>query len=223
MTSLYIIGDSHVEVFKYAEKNNLSKEIDILGSCMAPGRTAQGLNKIENRKIFINRAKSDFKGNADYIALQFGEIDCGYTLWSRMDIHNTNKKTEIEFAIKGITLLANDIKRYATKNVIFLGPIIPLISKYNNNIPESISKRKTVNADHKERTELVLWFCKEMKKEVKRLGYIYTDINKQLLDPVTQLVKSNYKDKKSLHHLGAAVGAHLWINNLTATINRQGN
>ena len=221
MTSLYIIGDSHVEGFKYSQKNKLDNKIKIIGSCMAPGRTAQGLNVTRNRNIFINKTKSDFKCKATYIALQFGEIDCAYTLWSRMDRHKTTKETEIEFAIEGIKLLASDIKRYATKNIIFLGPIIPLVSKYPNDMPEYLSRRKTIKASYKERTELVLRFCNRMKKEATQSGYLYTDINRQLVDPATKLAKEKYRDKSSLHHLGAAISANLWMGNLVNLVNRQ--
>jgi hypothetical protein len=214
MPSIYVIGDSHTEGFKYLENNNLDKRITIVGSCVAAGRTAQGLNKTRNRKIFIDRTISDFDGNADYIALQFGEIDCAYTLWSRMKIHNTTKAEEIEYAIAGIKSLANDLQEYTVNNIILLGPIIPLVSKYQDDVPAYISKRRTINESYRERTELVLSFCNKLREEANTLGYLYTDINDNIIDRTTKLAKLKYRDKKTLHHLGVRTSAKLWTNSM---------
>lgn len=60
MASVYIAGDSHVEVFKYSQKHIRDERINIIGSCMAPGKTAQGLHRSRNRQIFAKRIRSDF-------------------------------------------------------------------------------------------------------------------------------------------------------------------
>ena len=117
MATLYIVGDSHVECFKYAAKRNpLDEELHILSSFMSPGKTAQGLHRERNQKHFMNRVASDLaKGKPDYIATSFGEIDCGFTLWSRMAKNGTSIAEEIEYAINGILLLAEQLEKYMKK------------------------------------------------------------------------------------------------------------
>lgn len=218
MKTLYIIGDSHVEGFKYAQRKLTNKNIQILGSCAAPGKSAQGLHKAINQNIFLKRINSDFIGKADYIAMMFGEIDCAYTIWSRMNINKSDQDTEVNYAIDGIERLANATSPHTKKNVILLGPIIPLVSTYPKDIPKYLARRLEIKINHRDRTDLVLEFCKRLALRANQLGLLYTDINYELLDSRTNLVKNKYRDKGNFHHLGAAISAKLWMNQITKLI-----
>ena len=212
-STLYIAGDSHIECFKYAQKFGIQeKAIRILASHMAPGKTAQGLYRAQNQTMYRKRIEETVKEEyPDYIAIQLGEVDCGHTLWSRMLKNKTTKAIEIDYAIGGIVLLAEIFNLYCNKQIILLGPIIPLVAEYGEDTPKLLWPRKSVNASQQERTNLTLKFNNKLKSVAKKHKYLYLDINEQLLDPDTKVAKLEYQNKHSLHHIGAAKGAKLWM------------
>ena len=208
--NIYIVGDSHVEKWIQANRTGESKKyFHIVGMNAFPGKTAQGMSK-ESNKNLMTQALAKHVDQIDFLIIELGEVDCGYTIWSRMKIHNTTAQEEIEFATSRLMDLAREARKLGIKQTIVLGPIVPLVEEYGDDTPKMLWKRKEVEATYAERTQLVLEFNKSLKKKAKLNRLLYVDINDILLDPETELAKTKYQNKIN-HHLGINIAIKLWL------------
>jgi len=216
--NIFFVGDSHLDTWAYANKNNIGTDVlNIVKIVSLAGKTAQGLAKINNRNIFLGPFKK-YEGTIDFLAINFGEVDCGYALWSRMNIHNTTKQQEIDFAMKGIQLLIDEARAIKPCNIILMAPIIPLIAQYSNRDAEIVRRRREVLANHKERTNLVLAFSKRLQIMAKTNKFEYVSVNDILLDKRTGVVKEEYTNLGAGWHLAPRVGASIWVNQMIKTL-----
>lgn len=229
--NVFIIGDSHTEIWPFSKTRNLADEyFNITGWIYAPSKTAQGLAKKENFKLFSSRVIAHNE-KIDYLGIHLGEVDCGYTIWSRMLRENTTKEEEINFAINNVEGLAIYLKKHVG-NIILMSPIIPLIESYEEGgykavktaspVPGRI-KRREVKWSHKERTDLVLLFEESLNLVANRNNFMTASINNKLLDPKTSVVKKEYMNLGAGWHLPKRISSQLWIEEIATTIEKDKN
>jgi len=208
--NIFVVGDSHVEKWIHTNRTKSSKEyFNIIGINGHPGKTAQGMSKQSNKNL-MTLAISKHVNEIDCLIIELGEVDCGYTIWSRINRHNTTIQEEIEFATTKLMDLAKFAKKFGVKKVMLLGPIVPLVKEYGKDTPKALWKRKEIDATHKERTQLVIDFNLTLKQKSKNNKFLYVDINDILLDPNTGVAREKYQNKIN-HHLGINVAIQLWI------------
>ena len=209
LPSIYVVGDSHVRDWEYLGKNRLSTKLNVLGGNRKPAKTAYYLSKQENINLLLQPALNQSE-YIDYLGIYLGEVDCGASLWN----HKFNTlEYRLNIATDNLINFADHVLTYKNKigNVILMGPIIPLLQDYKT-IPWLSQLRRQVDANCKQRTELTLEFCSNLKAKCKLKNYLYLDINDLLVDKTTKIVKEEilkkYADK---NHLLLPHGAKLWL------------
>lgn len=228
-TSLFFIGDSHTNIWKYIKRNNfLPLNIDIIAVKGIPSKTAQGLAKEKNKRLFLDSIFA--VEQVDYLVINFGEVDCAFAIWSRMEKFGTTKDKEITYAVKQIENIAKMATSKNTKNIILLSPIIPLVKSYEDNgyrrkdntnkatANQAREKRRTVKASQKERTDLVLAFEEELKQMAEKNNFSFITINDILLDKKTKVVKLKFTNLGEGWHLPPEIAAPFWIEKIIKII-----
>jgi hypothetical protein len=218
--NIYIIGDSHAYDLKPLMKDPSSPSVFKLVECIAEmAKTAQGLIKKDNREIFLRHIKKSNR-RIDYIGLWIGEVDCEFTIGSRMERHKTTEKEEILFAVKNLILLAKEVSAIHSAKVFFMGPIIPLVKDYSKEKSKLIRLRRQTSLPYEERTTRSLLFNQYLKKFAEQNRYNYLQINNRLLDSKTGVAKLEYQKRRNAHHLGGKISRDFWSDEITKMIKR---
>jgi len=217
--NVFVVGDSHAECFKMATKQD-DLLLNFVGAAAMPGKSAQGLNKQNNLDLCMNRLRLLQEDRIEYLGLLFGEIDCAYTILSRMGRNGTTEEEEMDFAINGIMKVARHLSTEKSKRTIILLPIIPLISDYSKpGIFTTLAQRMQDLAPYKERTNRLLLFNKKLEDQAIAQGYLVADINNRLLDLDTGVAKEEYQDNKAAwHHLGMKNALLFWTEEIVRIV-----
>jgi hypothetical protein len=218
MVNVICLGDSYTNNWKKisSDKFKICKVVGI------PGKTAQGLNKQRNQDLFIQKVSEE----PDIILLNFGEVDCAYTIWKRKEKFKTSLEEEINYAVSGILKLA---KNFNDKKIILSSPIIPLVKDYNNYKRRSFKKvkfietarklRASITASLQERTLLVLSFQVILLDKAIKKNYKFITMNEELLEPSTNQIKKEYKNLGYGWHLPTTITTPLLKNKLEILLN----
>lgn len=218
--NVIIIGDSHpIELQKAINKNKYieSDYFRYKAIVSIPEKTAQGLSKRGNRDLYVNKIAEHIKESV-YLGMLFGEIDCAYTIQSRMKRNDTIEDEEIEYSVSQLIDFGRELSK-SNLHVFFMGPIIPLMKNYKGkNIPNLILKRRESDRSHKERTLTVLKFNEKLEEESKNNNFGYISINDELIDKETMVAKEFYQKRSYFHHLNAEHSMKLWSNEIERMI-----
>ena len=198
----HALTDSHGLVFNNFKSNFFHQ----FNTCIIQGATVSGITNPNSQTQAYPRFKKYIENSVskgDYIIVELGEVDCGFVLWYKAQ----NNKQKIENLLN-ITLdkytefLKLIIKKQKKPKRLFVLSTIPPTIKDNQTWGEVANLRKTIKATQKQRTELTLNFNKELQKVVKRFGATFIDLDNDLIDSKTRLVKDYYLNDNPLdHHL----------------------
>lgn len=210
-----VFGDSHTEVFKYANSKQDLFKFDV---CTVQGASAQGVvnpnSKTDALKIFSNVLfKVDIKKYKKFM-IMLGEVDCGFVIWVRSKKYNISVDSQINTCVVNLfDFLKNIVELQFDKNdIIVIGSIIPTI-KDNTDKRFLNGARKEVEANLKERTEKTLEYNYKLKNECNKNGYKYIDITDDIYHNNNLNEKYLNKDPYN-HHLDNEKTYNLWISKL---------
>lgn len=210
-----VFGDSHTEVFKYANIKQTKYKFDV---CTVQGATAQGVvnpnSKTDALKIFTDTLfKVNIKKYKKFM-IMLGEVDCGFVIWVRSKKYNISIDSQINTCIVNLfNFLKNIVELQFNKNdIIIIGSILPTI-KDNTDKRFLNGARRDVDASLKERIKKTLEYNNKLKKECNISGYKYIDITNEIYNG--EFVNEKYLNEDPYnHHLDNEKSYNLWLNKL---------
>ena len=215
--NILVFGDSHSEVFKYA---NIKQNIFKFGVFTIQGASAQGVvnpnSKTDALKIFTETLfKVDTNIFKKFI-IMLGEVDCGFVIWVRSQKYNINIDKQINLCVDNLfNFLENIVELKFYKNdIIVLGSVLPTI-KDNTDKKFLNGARKDVKTSLKERIDKTIEYNMKLKNNCIKKGYNYIDITSEIYDEKNNVVKNDYLNNDPYnHHLDNEKSYILWINKL---------
>lgn len=210
-----VFGDSHVDVFKYANSKQKDLRFD---TCVVPGATAQGVvnpnSKTDALKTFTNVLNQVDTKKYHKFLIMLGEVDCGFVVWVRSKKYNISVNEQINLSVYNLfNFLKNNIeKRFKPEDIIVIGSILPTI-KDNTDKRFLNGARKDVNVSLKDRINKTIEYNNILKKKSFENNYNYIDITKYILKD--NIVHNKFLNKDPYnHHLDNENTYNLWINEL---------
>jgi hypothetical protein len=212
ITYVHAFGDSHGLIFKKFESNTFK-------TCIIQGATVSGITNPNSQTQAYPKFKKyieKFVVKGDYIIVELGEVDCGFVLWYKKEKNNENMEELLITTLnKYKEFLSLIISKQKKPQRLFVLSTIPPTIKDNQDWGEVANLRKTIEATQMERTMLTVQFNKKLKKIVHELGGIFIDLDNELIDPKSKLVKNYYLNENPLdHHLSQEKLGKLIMNNL---------
>ncbi len=198
--TLHVIGDSHVLGFEALE-NHLSRyRIKV---CSVSGATASGLQNPHSKTlagpIIYEYVTSNVK-HEDAVLLHLGEVDCGFLMWVRAEKNLISIEEQTELTLKNYCDLINAIASI-TKDVFILS-ILPQTIADGSKIENVANLRGHIKATQKQRTELSMLMNKRLEVFAEQKGVNFIDMDVDLIDEHTGIVKRSYLNEKvEDHHL----------------------
>lgn len=198
---IHAFGDSHGLIFNKFECN-----LYPFKTCIVQGATVSGIINPNSQTQAYPKFKKyikEFLVNDDYVIVELGEVDCGFVLWYKKEKYKENMEELLASTLnKYEEFLSLIISKQKMPERVFVMSIIPPTIKDNQKWGEIANLRKTIKASQLERTKLTIQFNNELKNIVTRIGGVFIDLDIDLIDPNTQLVKKFYLNENPLdHHL----------------------
>jgi hypothetical protein len=188
------LGDSHLKVMRDVQLPNVS-----FRTCGVGGATASGILNLNSK----SRAAAIFKkrlgrtGRWQRVLLLLGEIDCGFLIWQRAELHGISVDEQLTQTLDAYEAFITDLVQSGFKEVIVLSPPLPTIDDETKKIGISKVARERISiaATQRERTQLTLRFTTELRELCARIGVTFLDVTSAQLDESSGLIRSDY-----LHH-----------------------
>jgi hypothetical protein len=127
------------------------------------GATASGVLNPSSKTGSLERftAQLDRARSWQQIALQLGEVDCGFLIWRRADRFGLSVEEQLEQTLDSYARFITTVADRRFARVIVLSVPLPTIRDYPSALGEVANLRKTVTASQAERTQLTLRFNAE--------------------------------------------------------------
>ncbi len=212
LPKLVFLTDSHGMYFLNSIKKNLLKPF-VGDVCIANGATISGL-KNPNSFTAASKTYKDFlmnKSKDSYIFMHLGEVDCGILMWLKAKRNGSNIKSECIETIDIYMKFIDELKLEGFNNIIVTSATLPTISD-DDHVGEVISlRRREVDANFKERTELTLYFNKELEKYCMLNNIDFIDPTTDFINSNTNFTHAKYRNKKrGDHHMDKNMAAVVW-------------
>lgn len=212
LPKLIFLTDSHGMYFLNSIKKNLLKPF-VGDVCIAHGATISGL-KNPNSFTAASKTYKDFlvnKPKNSYIFMHLGEVDCGILMWLKAKKNGSDIKSECTKTIDIYMNFISELKLEGFNNIIVTSATLPTISD-DDHVGEIISlRRRQVDANFKERTELTLYFNKELEKYCMLKNIDFIDPTIDFINSNTKFTHVKYRNKKrGDHHMDKNMAAVIW-------------
>lgn len=203
LETVFVFGDSHADIFSDINKIYKSRKFSFVVTWVG-GATAQGMlnpNSITNSlEIFRNKIDTISDKNSRLI-FQLGEVDTGFLIWYRAQKHNETVEWQFDRSIQNYFSFLDELKKRGFCRIYIMSAPLPTI-KDNQTWGEIANLRKEVRATQLERTELTLRYNKTLHSMCSQYGFTFIDVDDQLLDIDTGLLKIKFMNKDpNNHHL----------------------
>lgn len=201
--TVYALGDSHVQVFDYINKEYARSEY-IFQITRVDGATALGMvnpnSKTNALEIFENKI-STIKDKSAPLLFILGEVDTGFVIWYRAEKHNESIYSQLRLSISNYMNFLNKLFAQGYKKLYVLSAPLPTISDYQT-LGTIANLRKEVQSTLKQRTDLTLTYNKLLQEECRKSCISFIGLDSQLLDSNTGVIKSIFLNSNpSDHHL----------------------
>lgn len=220
MYNILVLGDSHIDVFRFS--NMKTKYFNFI-TVEVPGATAMGSTNPNSETNALNiftdileKYKTELKQKIHYVMIMLGEVDCGFVIWVRSKKYNISIDEQLNLSISNYKcFIKNVIFKYFNPNqVILLGSILPTI-KDNTDKRFLNGVRSEVDTPLKKRIETTLQYNNNLLIICKELKTHYTDITDKIINNEHNSVKNKYLNKNPFnHHLDNFKTYRLWCDNL---------
>lgn len=193
---LYCVGDSHVKVFDYIQQNQ-SPFLTTLLCCRMNAATAAGLGNAHSLTqsyfYFTNYLQRMNPDNC--MLLCFGEVDCNSRIPFRMIKHGHSMHEEVAESVRKYRAFIRKLQAAGFDNLII----------YNVQPPcQTLSKppeARQLFFDLPARTEITKAFNALLRNYCRSDSCRFLDIESQLLDDATGLIKQEYINDDYDFHL----------------------
>ncbi|MBU2915206.1 hypothetical protein [Reichenbachiella agariperforans] len=199
---VHVLSDSHGVVYESMQSSFFYQ----LKTKIVHGATITGIQNINSKtqakKKFYEYIDKEISVN-DFIIFQLGEVDCGFTVWFKNKRDGKSFDKLLDRMLENYHALIEEAysKQLNKKRLLITSTTLPTISD-NQDWGEVAHKRKGINANQYERTQLTLKFNSKLRDLCSLHGYTYIDFDKYLLNPTTGIVHDYYKHENKLdHHL----------------------
>jgi hypothetical protein len=198
---ILVIGDSHVAVFKYINKNH--KMGYYFDTAYVSGATSLGIanpnSKTNALKIFKNKLQNTPKNTP--VLIQMGEVDCGFVIWFLAEKKQTSVKEQFAKSIKNYkNFLLNELIDKGFEKIIVMSATLPTLKENTEGLGEIANLRKEVKATQIERTQLTLNYNKELKVFCETHPNLYfLEFDNDMLN-VEGVIKKEFLNKDPLDH-----------------------
>lgn len=218
-----ILGDSHTQVFSYA--NHFQDEIEF-EVVTVMGASAQGAinpnNKSDSVRIFSDKLKEIKKSGFvyDYVGVMLGEVDCGFIIWHLFEQHQIPVDYQLNNSVKALfSFSESGVEDSFPKEKIFLFGANP--PALGDNEEAEVPFRGSLAATQIEKTALTMKYNSMVKKGCIDRGYNYVDIVDQIMNQDTDVVDPFYKwPAPDNHHLDNQKTWKIWFNKIAKIIGK---
>ncbi len=200
---VYVLGDSHIEIFDYMNSEYLSwkYKFDVIS---IGGATAQGMRnpKSKTNALEIFNTKIDsIKEKKSKLVFQLGEVDTGFVIWYRAKKYNESVEKQLNDSIFTYIEFLKNVKVKGFRHLYVLSAPLPTIED-GQDWGEIANARGEITASQKERTDLTLKYNQILELELNKININFISLDKHLLDTQTGLIKNNLKNIDiNNHHL----------------------
>ncbi|MEZ9006741.1 hypothetical protein [Vibrio sp. 10N.247.311.59] len=191
---IYVVGDSHCEVFNYINKVQNTTYYKVLS---IQGATVSGLSNPNSKTQAFNIINKHLsKKRNKKIILMFGEVDTGFVIWYRNQFNQISIEKALSLALDNYSLLIE--RTVKQNNVCVISAPLPTISD-GIVIGEVSNLRSSIKASQKERTRLTLKFNKAIEDHCKSThGAVFINLDEDSLDD--GIVKKSLLNKNRADH-----------------------
>lgn len=226
--NILVCGDSHSNVFKYANKKQNTYKFNV---CMMSGATSYGVGRTKSSSNsykticdIVTTIKTN--NNNKKIIICLGEVDCAFLIWIKSEENNISINNQIKIHIDNLINFINDVLvkkyKYSKSNIILMGAILPVqqtVHKYNRFKNFEISSKTLIDKSQKLRTRKTIFYNKMLNMQCKKYGYKYMDITNIIINK-NRVIKKKYKgNPKSNFHLSFAKTYQFWCDKLNMLYN----
>lgn len=196
-TPIYIIGDSHAGYFLFKDVSNALVRV-----LQLPGATAYGLvndNSASGSRRAINKLLRNV-GRRSIVVLQFGEVDCAFSIWTRAHKNCTSPFEEVHEACKNYLSFIGELKKCGIGTILVGTVPPPTVSDWKrwNGSPIAVF-RQQIEASLEERTRCTKLFNQILRSSSNKGLYRFIDVESDYIDEITGLVKGELIIQDDLH------------------------
>lgn len=196
-TPIYIIGDSHAGYFLFkGVRSALVRVVQL------PGATAYGLvedKSTSGARRAINKLLRTV-GRGSIVVLQFGEVDCAFSVWKRAHKNGTSPAEEVHEACKNYLSFIGELKQFGIGTVLVGTVPPPTVSDWKRWHGSPIAAfRQQIEATLEERTECTKIFNRILRSSANTGLFRFIDVESDYIDGITGLVKGELVIQDDLH------------------------
>ena len=220
LAPLLFLGDSHSRYFRHAAKSNRFPNREV-HACEVHAATAAGLVNMDS----FTRAAQTFK---DFLSdkpvnstpvFHLGEVDCGILIWLRSAKNSTSVESEMERSIEAYFHFLDELTNIGFDDIVVTGATLPTLNDTDHLGAVASERRKKVDATQRARTDLTLRFNERLEQEANLRGFQFVDVKDIVLDPVTDLVHTSFRNKNPAdHHMDTRKAADVWAKRINETL-----
>jgi len=208
-SNFLFLGDSHIGYFQRAMQlaGFLGWQYQV---CSVNGATAVGLRNPQapvNALATFRRFLQD-KNRQSTVVLHLGETDCSFLFWYRAKKFNEPVIDQMRVSVAAYIGFVHELRRSGFIDVVITGATPPTTRDDHD---WGNDYRQDVTASLEERTKATLDYNKSLLFHTRELGLRYLDINTDILDPTTRVVRPDCLNPDPTdHHLDYHLAGALW-------------
>ena len=192
-------GDSHVAIFRRLD--GIPGSIGFRFRCVSvDGATASGILN-PNSKTNANRVFNAWLNRLPRttpVLFMLGEVDLGFVIWWRAEKYGESHVKTAEQAVQNYTSFLAQVRQ---SHPLLIVSSVPLPTIRDGEYSSQVANfRREITASQKERTDLTLWFNRQLKAWCTCQSVAYLDLDPLTLDRKTGLIKSSLLNKKPWDH-----------------------
>lgn len=213
------LGDSHSAVLNYIRQQNLVSKATFVCYPM-PGATVSGIRNSSSKTGAISKIRKVLKnaGRWNSIIVLLGEIDCGYTIWYKVEQKGIPLADAFNTVIARYQDFLNELKDLKFKKILVISAPLPPIPDHHT-LGETAQIRSIIQASRHEKTQLTINFNQVMENWCQENQILYINTTQDLLDPNTLILKDEYDNHNPYdHHLSIRAYSNLLVSKLQPLI-----
>jgi hypothetical protein len=198
---IYVIGDSHCEVFNY-----INSEVSITTKFIVkivPGATALGLVN-PNSKTNALKEFSEFLSKADKkktLIILIGEVDTGFLIWYRNKKLGFSIESQLNASLISLQSFIEKQKQKGFNKIFLMSVPLPTIGD-DQSWGEVANARKEVSTKQIERTILTLEYNSRLKIIAEQINVGYISLDDYLIEGKTGCIAETFLNPDPTdHHL----------------------
>lgn len=210
--TVHCLGDSHTEIFRYIAGNYLWFHTRFK-FCVVQGASGMGLANPKSKTNALSVFKTYIKPlpRNEGIIFCLGEVDCGFVIWYRAQKYGVSIEEQFELSLRNYLSFVDYAKLQGFETILILSAPLPTIID-NQDWGEVAQLRRDVKATLRQRTDLTMKYNERLRSYSQKKGYIFLDIEKDILDSKERVIAERFRHPDPLnHHLNEKPTAQLLI------------